>query len=178
MRIIFKDQIGPCEIYRTCSCCTIHCWPCKAVPKTIRLQIASDATLHMSVRINPAPNTLKASSNPYFYDYVTFFLAAGSPAFFLSRKSPSASHRLASISCTILIHCLSAMTGAADAAITHGTVLSILFARAISMAPALHGVVQIIEGAAGLPGWTEDSSAALPCWRSDGDSFGDEKESR
>jgi len=62
--------------------------------------------------------------------------------------------------------------GVADIpAITHGILLSILFALdktslayeefdmvgsmthlAISIAPALHGVVQIIDGAAGLPG--------------------------
>lgn len=47
---------------------------------------------------------------------------------------------------------------------------------AISMAPALQGVVQIIDGVVGEPGCIELTSPA-GC-RSDGDNIGDEKERR
>jgi len=47
---------------------------------------------------------------------------------------------------------------------------------AISIAPALHGVVQIMEGAAGLPGCIVELPA--PACRSAGERIGDENERR
>lgn len=47
---------------------------------------------------------------------------------------------------------------------------------AISIAPAVQGVVQIREGVAGLPGWRD--IASLPVWRREGVSIGEENERR
>ena len=60
-----------------------------------------------------------------------------------------------------------------------GTVLSILFALAISMAPALHGFVKraLNFGWAGDPGWVE-AMPSLLVWSRDGERRGEEKESR
>ena len=64
----------------------------------------------------------------------------GSPRFFLSFLSPSASHLLACTSWTTLTHCLKSMTGAEPANMIHGMLESILLARAYSIAAALKGL--------------------------------------
>jgi len=53
---------------------------------------------------------------------------------------------------------------------------SILFARAISIAPADQGLVKRTEGfgAAGLPGWSVEGEV----WRREGERIGEEKERR
>lgn len=58
------------------------------------------------------------------------------------------------------MYCFMAMTGADARVRIHGTVESILLARAISIAPADQGLVKNIEGfgAAGEPGWIEDGA--------------------
>lgn len=70
------------------------------------------------------------------------------------------------------------MTGAEASVRIHGTVESILFARAISIAPADHGLVKNMEGfgAAGEPGWMEEGVCLSP--RRVGERSGDEKERR
>lgn len=74
--------------------------------------------------------------------------------------------------------CLPAMTGKDTAARIHGTVLSILLARAISMAPADHGLVKRSDGlgAAGDPGVRLAGVSGF-C-SSDGVRSGDENDSR
>ena len=64
----------------------------------------------------------------------------------LAARSPSASHLLAFTSWMTLIICFPAMIGKLMMASIHGTVLSILLARAISKAPALHGLMKIVLG--------------------------------
>lgn len=60
----------------------------------------------------------------------------------------------------------------------HGTVLSILFARASSIAQALPGVANRVEaGFDGLPGWV-DAPAAPAVGRREGERIGEEKERR
>jgi len=61
---------------------------------------------------------------------------------------------------------------------THGTVESILFALAISIAPAENGLAKNKEGfgAAGEPGWMDVGSELEV--RSVGESSGEEKERR
>lgn len=59
----------------------------------------------------------------------------------------------------------------------HGTVESILFARAISNAPALHGLTKML-GWAGEPGWVEVPTPEASVARSEGESSGEEKERR
>lgn len=56
------------------------------------------------------------------------------------------------------------MTGAEVRVKIHGIVESILFARAISIAPADQGLVKNIDGfgAAGEPGWMEDGVCLSP----------------
>lgn len=77
----------------------------------------------------------------------------GSPSAFLAALSPSASHLLAFTSCNTLRNCLAAMTGNETPAMTHGQKLSILFARASSIAHALPGAANSVdEGNDGLPG--------------------------
>jgi len=68
------------------------------------------------------------------------------------------------------------MTGAETARRTHGTRLSILFALAISIAAADHGLAKSVEslGVAGDPGWRLEGSG----WRSDGVTSGEEKAKR
>ena len=66
-------------------------------------------------------------------------------------------------------------------AIIQGTVESILFARASSNAPALHGFAksEAAEGWDGLPGWSEAAESPLfATCRRDGDRYGDENERR
>lgn len=66
-------------------------------------------------------------------------------------------------------------------AMIQGTVESILFARANSSAPALHGFANsdAAEGCEGLPGWrVAPLSPFFATWRSDGDRYGEEKERR
>jgi hypothetical protein len=77
-----------------------------------------------------------------------------------------------------LIHCLIAMTGAEAKVRIQGTVESILLARAISIAPADHGLVKNIDGfgAAGEPGWMEDGCCLSP--RSVGERSGELKDNR
>src|ERR1700760_1372922 len=60
----------------------------------------------------------------------------------LCSRSPSASHLLALTSWMTLMTCLPSMTGPETIARIQGTVLSILFARASSMAPADQGLVK------------------------------------
>lgn len=117
--------------------------------------------------------------------------------FIRSAASPSASHLLAFISCTILMTCLANMIGNEMAARIHGTVLSSLFAlrrfisglrggktvkgqayRAISIAPADHGFLKRIDGlgAAGDPDCDVDGE--FKGCRRLGESRGDEKERR
>lgn len=70
------------------------------------------------------------------------------------------------------------MTGKDNPAITHGQKLSILFARASSIAQALPGVAKIREeGCDGLPG-CEVAPGRSSVGRRDGDKIGDENESR
>jgi hypothetical protein len=73
---------------------------------------------------------------------------------------------------------LRAMIGAEVKVKIHGTVESILFARAISIAPADHGLVKNIEGfgAAGEPGWMDVGFCLSP--RRVGERSGEEKERR
>lgn len=107
------------------------------------------------------------------------------------------SHLLASIICTTLTYCLKSMKPHETHKIVQGTVLSILFALsevsatslmhpgvtgarltylAISIAPALHGVVQICEAMTGILGCAE--LVSLPGWKEDGMRRGEEKERR
>lgn len=60
-----------------------------------------------------------------------------------------------------------------------GTVLSILFARAISRAPALQGLTKsaVGFGLAGEPGWVETTPPLVEL-RREGDRSGDEKDRR
>jgi hypothetical protein len=74
------------------------------------------------------------------------FFPFRSLAAFRVAMSPSANHRLALTSCTILMNCLRAMTGAEIPVITHGQKLSSLLARASSSAPALQGLAKRVEG--------------------------------
>jgi hypothetical protein len=62
----------------------------------------------------------------------------------------------------------------------HGHVLSSLFARAISRAPALQGLAKRLAGSgwAGFPGWAEDSWESETGCRSEGDRVGEEKDKR
>lgn len=70
------------------------------------------------------------------------------------------------------------MTGNDTPAITHGQKLSILFARASSMAHALPGVAKSIDGGCdGLPG-CDVVPALFSVGKSDGVNIGDEKERR
>jgi len=75
-----------------------------------------------------------------------YVLFLGKPCFLLISKSPSASHRLALTSCTMLRNCFPAITGKDTPAMIHGHVLSILFALANSSAPALYGLANSIDG--------------------------------
>jgi hypothetical protein len=112
-------------------------------------------------------------------DQATIYLCLSKPAFFLSFLSPSANHLLASTSCTIFTHCLNAMTGKLIMQITHGTVLSILLARAISIAAAEKGEAKKAEalGAAGEPGRRVRGSPPLTGKRA-GVMVGEEKQRR
>lgn len=75
------------------------------------------------------------------------FASLATRAAFLSRRSPSANHLLAFTSCNTLMYCFIAMTGELATVRTHGTMLSILFARAISIAAALNGLGKSRDGA-------------------------------
>jgi hypothetical protein len=76
------------------------------------------------------------------------------------------------------MYCLIAMIGAEVKAQIQGTVESILFARAISMAPADQGLLNIRDGfgAAGEPGTMEDGVLWSP--RRVGERSGELKERR
>lgn len=67
------------------------------------------------------------------------------------------------------------------AAMIHGTVESILLARATSSAPALHGLakMELIGSIAGEPGWkvVPVAESDRVC-KSDGDRYGEEKDKR
>lgn len=107
--------------------------------------------------------------------YLFFF---GNPCSFLADLSPSASHLLAFTSCSTLRNCFAAITGNDTPAITHGQKLSILFARANSIAHALPGAAnRVDEGKDGLPGSAEDPGD-FSVGRREGESVGEEKESR
>lgn len=105
----------------------------------------------------------------------------GSPAAFLRSLSPSANHLHALTNCTTFKNCLKANPNRLMAARIHGTVESILFARASSNAPALQGFAKRkdAEGVAGLPGTSELAvSPSLETCSREGDSMGEEKERR
>ena len=68
------------------------------------------------------------------------------------------------------------MTGAETTARIQGTVLSILFALACSIAPALHGFGRMLAGTLGEPGWIEENSPFSA--KRDGERYGEEKDSR
>ena len=91
--------------------------------------------------------------------------------------SPSANHLLALINCTTFSHCLNSMIGDDMMAIAQGNVLSILFARASSIAHALPGLASsAAAGFIGLPGCAEAGEPLLE--RSEGERMGEEKERR
>ena len=70
------------------------------------------------------------------------------------------------------------MIGNETPAITHGQKLSILFARASSMAHALPGAAKKVDAEnAGLPSWVDDPGV-LSVGRSEGERVGEEKERR
>jgi hypothetical protein len=73
-------------------------------------------------------------------------------------------------------YCFSSMTGAEMTANTQGIVESILLARAISIAPALHGLGRMLVGTFGEPGWIEVASPVGA--KSDGERYGDENDNR
>lgn len=87
-------------------------------------------------------------------NYLLFCTPDVIPAFFLAARSPSPNHLLALMSWMTFITCFPSMTGELMAARTHGTVLSILFALAISKAPADQGFANSKDGfgCAGEPG--------------------------
>jgi hypothetical protein len=72
------------------------------------------------------------------------------------------------------------MIGAETPVITQGQKLSILFARASSNAPALHGLAKSIDGAgwAGLPGCVDEATSPPTGWSSDGERMGEENDRR
>lgn len=76
------------------------------------------------------------------------------------------------------MYCLIAITGAEVKVRIHGTVESILFARAISIAPADQGLLKNMEGfgTAGEPGTMEDGVCLSP--RRVGERSGELKERR
>jgi hypothetical protein len=92
------------------------------------------------------------------------YLFLSKPACFLIFLSPSANHLLASTSWTRLTNCLKAMTGKLIAQRIHGTVLSILLARAYSIAAAEKGDAKKVDGlgTAGEPGRRESGSPVTP----------------
>lgn len=108
------------------------------------------------------------------------------PAFFLAARSPSPSHLLALTSWITFMICFPSMTGALMPAKIHGTVLSILFALAISKAPADQGFANRRDGfgCAGEPGWAAEimfpELGPVPSSGTsrEGESVGDEKERR
>lgn len=70
------------------------------------------------------------------------------------------------------------MTGNETPASTHGQKLSILFARASSIAQALPGAAKSVDaGCVGFPGWA-DEPGDLSTGRSEGERMGEEKERR
>lgn len=77
--------------------------------------------------------------------------------------------------------CLPNMTGKEMMAKAQGTALSILFARAYSIAPADQGLANSMDGfgAAGLPGWREAAEpSVIGSLRSVGERMGELKERR
>ena len=76
--------------------------------------------------------------------------------------------------------CLASMTGVLIPTKIHGTVEDILFALAISSAPALHGLTKILlgVGCAGEPGCVEVVPWSSIVARREGERSGDEKDRR
>lgn len=120
-------------------------------------------------------------------NHFVFLAPATIPAFLLAATSPSPNHLLALTSWITLIICLPAMGRKLIPARIHGTVLSILFALAISSAPADHGFVKSILGlgCAGEPGWAgdaalieEDGFKGSEGTTREGERYGEEKERR
>lgn len=124
---------------------------------------------------SPSGAVLSYRTGSYWVFFDPFL---GSPAAFLAALSPSASHLLALTICTMLMYCFAAMIGALTAMQIQGTVESILFARAISMAPAENGEAKRMLGlgAAGVPGAREEGLSGST--RSVGLRYGEEKESK
>jgi hypothetical protein len=112
-------------------------------------------------------------------DHPKIYFSLSNPAFFLSFLSPSANHLLASTNCTTLTYCLNAMTGKLMMQRAQGTVLSILLARAISIAAAEKGEAKKAEGlgTAGEPGRRVSGSPPLTGRRA-GVMVGEEKQRR
>ena len=112
-------------------------------------------------------------------DHPKIYFSLSNPAFFLSFLSPSANHLLASTNCTTLTYCLNAMTGKLMMQRAQGTVLSILLARALSIAAAEKGEAKKAEGlgTAGEPGRRVSGSPPLTGRRA-GVMVGEEKQRR
>lgn len=118
--------------------------------------------------------------------YLVFRTPDVMPAFFLAARSPSPSHLLALTSWIMFMICFPSMTGALMPAKIHGTVLSILFALAISRAPADQGFANNRDGfgCAGEPGWAAEimfpELGPVPSsgMSREGESVGDEKDRR
>ena len=96
-------------------------------------------TMNTHIGVNSPPQISDTSCPAQTF----FFL--GKPCSLLVLLSPSASHLLALTNCTTFSICFAAITGHEMAASIHGTVESILFARANSMAHALPGAANSVE---------------------------------
>lgn len=83
---------------------------------------------------------------------------------------------LALIICAMFRYCFRIMTGPETTARIHGTVLSILFALASSIAAALQGFGRMLLGTFGEPGWAEVASPVGA--KSEGERYGEENDSK
>ena len=126
--------------------------------------------------------SLSAAKKRYSGKTSRLYLFLSKPACFLIFLSPSANHLLASTSWMTLTICLKAMTGKLIAQRIQGTVLSILLARAYSIAAAEKGEAKNAEGlgTAGEPGTRVSGSPMLPPFagRRLGVMVGEEKQRR
>ena len=104
---------------------------------------------HVSTNINTVNETNFTPRRRTSF-YLFFF---GNPCSALAALSPSASHLLAFTNCNTFRYCFATMKGDEIAATIQGPLLSILLARASSIAHALPGVANIVDaGLDGLPG--------------------------